>query len=79
MSNVDLIRKIHNALRYYNKALNDYDTPPNELANMQYELDCLIDRLNAYSYAHCKTFYTHYHLVENHKGYSLGADLREKR
>lgn len=79
MSNIDLIRKIHNALRDYNKALNDYDTTTNELNNMQYELETMIDKLNAYSYAKCKTFYTHYHITENRKGYCLGADLREKR
>lgn len=79
MNSIDLIRKIHNALRDYNKALNDYDTTTNELANMQYELETLVDKLNAYSYEKCRTFYTHYKIVENCRGYCLGADLREKR
>lgn len=79
MSTVDLIRAIHKALREYNDALNDFDTTTEELANMQYALEQKISELNAYSYDKCKTFYTHYHLTENRKGYCLGADLREKR
>lgn len=79
MSSIDLIRAIHSALKDYNKALNDFDATTQELSYMQYELEQKISELNAYSYDRCKTFYTHYHLCENRKGFCLGADLREKR
>lgn len=79
MSNIDLIRQIHVALRDFNTMLKDYDISSDELARQYTHANHLIDMLNAYSYEHCKTFYTHYHITENRKGYCLGADLREKR
>lgn len=79
MSTIDLIRQIHNEIREFNRMMKDYDVSSEELTKQHIRLTELIDELNAYSYEKCKTFFTYYHLVENRKGYCLGADLQEKR
>lgn len=79
MSTIDLIRQIHKEIREFNRMMKDYDVSSDELSKQHIHLTELIDELNAYSYEKCKAFFTYYHLVENRKGYCLGADLQEKR
>lgn len=78
MSTTDLIRKVHKLIKEYNKALNDYDNNTFELHRMLTDINEVLVELNAYSYERCKSFYTYYHIVENRKGFMLGASLVEK-
>lgn len=78
MSVTDLIKKVHKLIKRLNAELKDYDIDSYAIHRTLTEVNEVLDTLNAYSYKKCKTFYTYYSLIENRKGFALGASLLEK-